>query len=94
MPEELGPPPRREEGSAWPHILVYGASWCQDTARTRRFLNRRAIPYILIDVEEDPDAARRVREWNNGYLSTPTLDVAGRIVAEPSDEELVKLLGL
>jgi glutaredoxin len=89
----LAPPPR-EEGSAWPHIVVYGASWCQDTVRTRRFLNRRAIPYTLIDVEDDPDAARRVIEWNKGTLSTPTLDIKGRIVTEPSDDKLAELLGL
>ncbi len=87
-------PPVREEGSAWPHIVVYGTHWCQDTVRTRGFLNRRGIPYTLIDVEEDRDAAQRVLDWNRGYLSTPTLDIEGRIVTEPSDEEMAELLGL
>ena len=62
--------------------------------RTRRFLNRHRIPYTLIDVEEDRQAAQRVMDWNRGYLSTPTLDIEGRIVTEPSGEELARLLGL
>jgi glutaredoxin len=86
--------PAREEDSPWPPIVVYGASWCRDTIRTRRFLNRHGIPYEPIDVEADTQAAQRVMEWNRGYLSTPTLDIEGRIVTEPSDEELAELLGL
>jgi hypothetical protein len=49
---------------------------------------------MLIDVEEDPAAAERVMGWNGGYLSTPTLDIEGNIVTEPSDEELAEILGL
>jgi hypothetical protein len=33
-------------------------------------------------------------DWNKGYLSTPTLDIEGRIITEPSDEALSELLGL
>ena len=62
--------------------------------RTRGFLNRHGIPYTLLDVEEDRDAAQRVLDWNGGHLSTPTLDIEGRIVTEPPDEELAELLGL
>jgi len=45
-------------------------------------------------VDKDPQAAQKVREWNKGFLSTPTLDIEGRIVTEPSDEELAKILGI
>jgi glutaredoxin len=93
-PVEIERPPIREEGSPWPRIVVYGAYWCRDTARTRRFLNRHGIPYILMDVDNDLQAAEKVREWNRGYLSTPALDIEGRVVIEPSDEELAELLGL
>ena len=93
-PVILTSPPAREEGSPWPQIVVYGAHWCRDTVRTRSFLNRHGIPYTLMDVETDAQAAQRVMEWNKGQLSTPTLDIEGRIVTEPSDEELGELLGV
>jgi glutaredoxin len=93
-PEEIESPPILEEGSDWPHIVVYGAYWCRDTTRTRRFLNRNGIPYVLKDVDSDPQAAQSVKDWNGGYLSTPTLEIDGQVVTEPSDEELVELLGL
>jgi mycoredoxin len=90
----MEPPPIRQEGSPWSPIVVYGTYWCTDTIRTRRFLNRHGVPYTLIDVDRDPQAARKVKEWNRGYLSTPTLDIGGRIVTEPSDEELAEILGI
>ena len=90
--EESAPNP--VGGNLWPRIVVYGAAWCRDTLRTRRFLNRNSIPYTIIDVDSDLRAARKVKGWNQGYLSTPTLDIEGRIITEPSDEELAELLGL
>ncbi len=93
-PPKMESPPIREEGSPWPRIVVYGAYWCSDSMRTRRFLNRHGVPYTLVDVDRDPQAAQKVREWNNGFLSTPTLDIEGHIVTEPSDEELAELLGI
>ena len=93
-PDPVRESPDPGPGHQWPHIAVYGASWCRDTIRTRRFLNRHGVPYSVVDVDLDPAAADQVRSWNGGYLSTPTLDVGGRIVTEPSDDELAALLGI
>jgi glutaredoxin len=94
QPLDIGSPPIREQDSPWPRIVVYGAYWCQDTMRTRRFLNRYGVPHTVADVDRDADAAHKVRGWNQGNLSTPTLDIDGRIVTEPSDEELAEILGI
>jgi mycoredoxin len=94
QPLEIESPSAREEDSPWPLIAVYGAYWCTDTLRTRRFLNRHGVPYTLVDVDQDPMGAQKVRDWNQGYLSTPTLDIEGRVVTEPSDEELAEILGI
>jgi glutaredoxin len=94
QPVEIESAPPREVGGDWPRIVVYGAYWCRDTIRAVSFLNRHDIPYALVDVEADAEAAQQVMKWNRGYLSTPTLDIEGRIVTEPSDEELAALLAL
>lgn len=91
-PVEANPPPIWRGDGLWPHIVVYGTYWCQDTTRSRNYLNHLGISYTFVDVEVDSDAAQRVMDWNGGYLSTPTLDIDGRIVTEPSDEELAELL--
>ena len=93
-PPKVESPPTREQDSPWPRIVVYGAYWCSDTLRSRRYLNRHGVPYSLMDVDQDPEAARKVREWNRGNLSTPTLDIEGRIVTEPSNKDLAAILGI
>jgi mycoredoxin len=94
QPMEVAPPPIWRGDGLWPHIVVYGTYWCQDTTRSRNYLSRHGIPYTFVDVEVDSGAAQRVMDWNGGYLSTPTLDIDGRIVTEPSDEELAELLNV
>ena len=93
-PEPVSDAPEAEAGNLWPHIVIFGAAWCRDTLRTRRFLNRHGVPYTMKDVDRDPRAADQVRRWNRGNMSTPTLDVGGQIVTEPSDEELADLVGI
>jgi mycoredoxin len=92
-PEVVAPPPA-DEDPAWPRIEVYGAAWCRDTIRTRRLLNRYGVAYRYYDVDRLPEAAQRVRSWNGGFLSTPTLDIDGTVVTEPTDEALSERLGL
>jgi mycoredoxin len=92
--EEIEAPPEPSESGEWPHIVVYGAAWCKDTIRSRRYLNRHGVPYTLIDVDQDPEAARQVKEWNQGYLSTPTLDIDGRVFSVPNNAELAEFLGI
>jgi glutaredoxin len=94
QPPKIDSPAEASEDSEWPRIIVYGASWCTDTMGTRKYLNLHGVPYIFVDVDQEPAAAREVQEWNRGQLATPTLDVDGQIVTEPSDEELGELLGI
>jgi mycoredoxin len=93
QPLELGAPPPRQEGSPWPHIVMYGAYWCSHTIAARQFLNAQGIPYDYVDVDQDTEAAEKVRGWNNGNQSTPTLDIEGCIVTEPSPARLAQILG-
>lgn len=93
-PAEIENPPERKEDSPWPQIIVYGAYWCRDTIRTFDLLNGAGVPYTVVDVDSDVQAAEKVMAWNGGRLSTPTLDIEGRIVPVPSDRDLADILGL
>jgi glutaredoxin len=69
-------------------VKVYGADWCEDTQRTRKHLDELGVEYDYINIEEDADAARWVREQNNGRERKPTLDINGRVLSVPSNQEL------
>lgn len=74
-------------------IKFYGATWCPDCSRSKAFLDERNVEYEYINIEEVPGAAEEVEKINNGYRSIPTIIFPdGRILVEPSNEELQKAL--
>lgn len=76
-------------------IVVYGADWCGDCRRSKRFLNLQNIPYTWVDVDQDKEAETFVREKNGGKRVIPTIIFEdGSFIVEPSDEELANKLGL
>jgi thioredoxin reductase (NADPH) len=76
-------------------IRVYGASWCPDCRRAKRFLGDQRVPFEWHDIETDPDGVRIVQERNNGNNIIPTiLFPDGSHLSEPSNEELAEKIGL
>ena len=71
-------------------ITVYGAGWCPDCRRSKRFLDAREIRYEQVDtgatgVRDDLRAA--------GYPAIPVIVFPdGRVLMEPSDAELAAAL--
>src|SRR5918994_798963 len=76
-------------------ILVYGASWCPDCRRAKKFLADQRVPYSWHDIEGEPDGLRIVQERNDGKNIIPTIVFPdGSHLSEPSNEELAQKLGL
>ncbi len=76
-------------------IRVYGASWCPDCRRAKRFLGDQRVPFEWHDIEVDPDGVRVVQERNNGNNIIPTIVFPdGTHLAEPTNEQLAEKIGL
>ena len=76
-------------------IQVYGASWCPDCRRAKRFLGDQRISFEWHDIESDPDGVRVVQERNDGNNIIPTIIFPdGSHLSEPTDEELAEKIGL
>jgi thioredoxin reductase (NADPH) len=76
-------------------IQLYGASWCPDCRRAKKFLADQRIPFGWHDIESDPDGVRVVQERNDGKNTIPTIIFPdGTHLAEPSNEELAEKIGL
>lgn len=69
-------------------VAVYGTSWCAASQLVRRYLDRMGIPYRYVDLELAPDAAAQLRWMTGGYVSHPTVTVAGEVLVEPTLGEL------
>ncbi|MCI0519968.1 MAG: glutathione S-transferase N-terminal domain-containing protein [Chloroflexi bacterium] len=76
-------------------LIVYGTEWCGDCRRTRRYLERRNIPFTWINIDQDKAAEAFVIKTNRGMRSVPTLVFPdGAILVEPSNLALAEKLGI
>jgi glutaredoxin len=46
-------------------IVVYSTTWCPDCHRAKRFLGDQRIPYVNVDIEQDPEAMAYVEQVND-----------------------------
>lgn len=75
------------------NITMYGAEWCGDCRRSKRFLDSNSVTYTYIDVEADTSASDKVIEINGGMRSIPVIVFPdGTHLTEPSDNALKEKL--
>jgi mycoredoxin len=73
-------------------IIVYGADWCGDCRRTKRWLNSSGIEWTWIDRDADPEVRRMLADA--GYLAIPVVVLpSGEVLVEPSDGRLAEAVG-
>lgn len=88
-PATIQQKPLRSVRHRW--VTVYSTRWCFHSRRTKALLDKLSIPYEDVDIEQDPEAARRVEGWNGGYRSVPTV-VARLVITEPTTSELATVI--
>ena len=72
---------------------MYGAEWCGDCRRSKRFLDSNNVTYTYINVEADASASEKVIEINGGMRSIPVILFSdGTHLTEPSDNALKEKL--
>jgi thioredoxin reductase (NADPH) len=76
-------------------VTVFGAYWCPDCRRSKKFLGEQFVPYKWVDIEQDKDGEIFVLEKNNGKRIIPMIVFEnGSFLVEPTNAELAKKLGL
>jgi thioredoxin reductase (NADPH) len=76
-------------------ITVYGAPWCSDCKRAKKFLGEQRVHYHWVDVEQDETGLALVERVNNGKRIIPTIVFEDQsTLVEPSNAELAAKLGL
>ena len=78
-----------------PKVTVYGAYWCPDCRRSKKFLGEQFIPYRWVDIEQDKDGEAYVLQRNDGKRIIPlVLFEDDTFLVEPTNAQLAKKLGL
>ena len=78
-----------------PKVTIYGAYWCPDCRRSKKFLGEQFIPFRWVDIEQDVAGEAYVLEKNSGKRIIPLIEFPdGSFLVEPTNAELAKKLGL
>ncbi len=65
-------------------ITVYGTTWCPDSLRAQRLLEREGIPFDFVDIDRNREAEALVLRTNHGNRSVPTIFFPdGAVFVEP-----------
>lgn len=76
-------------------MIVYGAPWCPDCKRAKKFLAEHRVPYEWVDIDADQAALGYVQRVQNGGRTIPTIVFPdGGMLIEPGNDELAAKLGL
>jgi glutaredoxin len=73
-------------------VVLFCNKWCPGCRRARMWLEENRIQYTEYDVTRNPVAARQVKEWTGGNLTTPTFYINGEVVVDWNVEEVSRLL--
>jgi mycoredoxin len=69
-------------------VKIYGADWCGDTQRTLKQLDELGVAYDYVDIEQDEQAARWVKEQNDGKERKPTVKLGEQVLSVPNEAAL------
>jgi glutaredoxin len=69
-------------------VTYYGADWCVDCRRSKKFLNENSIEFVENNVEESAELAATA-EAISGRKNIPVIQFKdGAFLVEPSDGDL------
>ncbi|HMJ35864.1 MAG TPA: FAD-dependent oxidoreductase [Baekduia sp.] len=75
-------------------LKIVGSRYSPDTRRLREFCARNRIPYRWIDLEEDGAAEQLLQGMSVRPDQTPVVVWHGRVLRNPSPQELARAIGL
>lgn len=71
---------------------MFSTVWCGYCRRLKRQLNEAGISYTEIDLDEDPTHEPRIIARTGGFRTVPTVDVGGRLLVNPTIQEVREAL--
>mgnify|MGYP000921105244 FL=1 len=74
-------------------VVVYGTQWCGDCHAATKFLDQHHVSYEWVDISNNLQARKYVKQVNNGMQSVPTIVFQdGSLLVEPSSSKLLEKL--
>jgi mycoredoxin len=72
-------------------LTMYGADWCGDCRRAKRYLDAAGVAYRWVDLTQDP--AEKAMLKAAGLPAIPVIATPdGRVLVEPSNAQMAELV--
>lgn len=72
-------------------ITVYTTRTCGPCLRLKRRLDDAGVGFREVDIDHEPDIARRIEDATGGYRIVPTVEIGGRLLVNPLPNDVVAL---
>lgn len=69
-------------------VTMYSTPWCGYCRRLKRQFDDAGIDYREIDVDATPGYDERIIEASGGYRTVPTVEVGGKMLVNPTLQEV------
>jgi glutaredoxin len=67
---------------------MYTTTWCGICVHTKRYLMSKNVSFEEIDIEENPEFGDLIEKETGGFRTVPTLQVNGKLMVNPSRQEI------
>lgn len=74
-------------------VTMFSTVWCGYCRRLKRQMEDEGIEFREVDLDADSSHNDRIIEATGGYRTVPTLDIAGRLLVNPTIGEVREALG-
>jgi len=72
-----------------PPVILFTTQWCGYCRRLKRQMADAGIAYSEVDVDVEPLYGRRIIAVTGGYRTVPTAEIEGRLLVNPTLDEVV-----
>lgn len=74
-------------------VTMFSTTWCGYCRRLKRQMTEAGIDFREVDLDDDPSYDERIIATTGGYRTVPTLEVNGRLLVNPTLNEVVAAVG-
>lgn len=75
-----------------PDVRMYSTVWCGYCRRLKRQMAETGIRFEEIDLDEEPGHGERIALATGGNRTVPTVEVDGRLLVNPSLDDVKEAL--
>ena len=72
------------------NVIVYGADWCPDCIRAKKFFTEKNINFEYVDLVANPSRRKEAKDVGKSEHIPVVVYPSGQVLVEPTNEELAE----